>query len=133
MMRVSIPLDCDFDYIECENMYYDYQPYVKDYTPFEDILKTTFFYAIYDKQKLSLCVYFYCDEYGKLWVNGYGIRKNHLFNKRSFKTVLTWFNCDIWAESYQKPAIYGLLSCGFKKYKDGIYVFRQKNSTTEQK
>lgn len=125
MMRVIIPLNKEFDFEECKIMYNFYQPLVKDEASFEEVIRDTLFYSIYDDGKLSLCVYFYDDDNGKLWVNGYGIRKNHLFNKKSFKQVLGWFNCDIWAESYQKPAIYGLLSCGFKKYKDGIYVFRQ--------
>ena len=68
-------------------------------------------------------------ENNKLWINGYGIRKDYLFHKKSLIEALSWFNCDIWAESVKKPAIYGLLSCGFEKYKNNVYVYRQNNGS----
>lgn len=125
MMRVLIPSDEDFNYKECRKMYEDNQKIINDDASFDEVIKNTFFYSFYDADKLSLCVYFFTDD-GKMWVNGYGIRKNHLFNKSAFTLALSWFNCDIWAISDKKPAIYGMLVCGFKKYKDNIYVYTQK-------
>ena len=66
---------------------------------------------------------------GKLWVNGFGKRKHHLFNKECFKLALTWFNTDIWAFCPHRPAAFGLLSCGFKKYKKNLYRFKNKCNT----
>ena len=126
MMRVVIPADDEFDYETCENMYYKYQKILNEKSSFEEVLNNTFFYSFYDDKELTLCVYFFVKA-DKLWVNGFGIRKKHLFNKKCFKTALKWFNCDIWAESVQKPAIFGIKSCGFKKYKDNIYVYKQGN------
>ena len=126
MMRVVIPADSGFDYCECKKMYDFYRPILNEESTFDEVIKNTFFYAFYDNNKLSLCVYFFFLN-GKLWVNGYGIRKNHLFNKKCFKEALSWFDCDIWAESTQRPAIFGILSCGFKKYKDNLYVYKNKS------
>ena len=125
MMKVKIPLDAEFDYKECKKMFEEYKPVLNENSTFDEVIQNTFFYSFYDGEKLSLCVYFF-DIDGKLWVNGYGIRKNHLFNKQAFKLALSWFNCDIWAFSLQKPAIYGIRQCGFKKFKSNIYVYRQK-------
>ncbi len=126
LMKVLIPFDENFNYSECRKMYEYYQPVINDDASFDEVINNTFFYSFYDKDKLSLCVYFFM-EADKLWVNGYGIRKNHLFNKKAFSQALNWFNCDIWAISDKKPAIFGLLSCGFKKYEKNIYVYRQNN------
>lgn len=123
MRKVIIPTDKNFNYNECKKMYEHYKPVLNDESSFDEVLKNTFFYAFYDNEVLSLCVYFFSDN-GKLWVNGYGIRKNHLFNKECFKLALSWFNCDIWAKSVQKPAIFGIMSCGFRRYKDDLFVFR---------
>ncbi|MCD8378546.1 MAG: hypothetical protein LUB59_07145 [Candidatus Gastranaerophilales bacterium] len=128
MMRISIPLYEDFNYDECENLYYKYQSVINDSSSFNEVIKNTLFYAFYDDDILCLCVYFF-EINGKIWVNGYGTRKHHLFNKKCFKLALSWFNCDIWAECSHKPAIFGLLCCGFKKFKDNIYVFRQNVNT----
>ena len=125
-MRVLIPQDADFDYKTCEKMYYKYREVLNEESSFEEVLDNTFFYSFYDDNELTLCVYFFVKS-DKLWVNGFGIRKRHLFNKKCFKSALSWFNCDIWAESVQKPAIFGIKSCGFKKYKNNIYVYRQDN------
>lgn len=123
MMKVVIPTDEDFNYSECMEMFEYYKPVLNEDSSFDEVLNNTLFYAFYDDKKLSLCVYFFSDK-DKLWVNGYGIRKNHLFNKKCFRKALGWFNCDIWAKSTQKPAIFGILSCGFKKYKDNLYLYK---------
>lgn len=127
MISVRVPYSDNFDYEECKKMYKKNQELVEDDATFDEVINNTLFFAFYDEDELSLCIYFYPVN-NKLWVNGYGVRKKHLFNKTCFKTALKWFNCDIWARSIQKPAIYGLLRCSFKKYENNIYVYRQKEA-----
>lgn len=124
-MKVLTPLDSDFEFERCKKMYEYYNPRVKDDATFEEVIRNTFFYSFYDNQDITLCVYFY-EKDDKLWVNGYGIRNKHLFNKKCFKNALGWFNCDIWAETPYKDVVWALLRCGFKKFEDNIYVFCQK-------
>ena len=128
MMRVIITPFSTSQYYECLKMYEYNKPKVKDNATFDEVLENTMFYAFYDNDNLSLCVYFYTLD-DKLWINGYGIRKNHLFNKNCFLKSLTWFNCDVWAKTVEKPVVWALLRCGFEKYSDGIYVFRQNRDT----
>lgn len=122
MMRTIIPADIDFDYDECRRLYEQNQDLLRDNSSFDEVLKNTLFYSFYDDDVLCLCVYFF-KIYDRLYVNGFGIRKHHLFNKSCFELALSWFNRDIWAECPHKPAVYGLLCCGFKKYKGNTYVF----------
>lgn len=123
-MKVLIPLDSDFEFERCKKMYEFYKKRVNDDASFEEVIRNTFFYSFYDKQKLTLCVYFY-EKSGRLWVNGYGVRKNHLFNKKCFMQALSWFNCDIWADTKYKEVAWALLRCGFKKCDENIYCYHQ--------
>lgn len=123
MMRVSIPIDNEFNYKECKNLYEQNKGLINDNSTFDEIIKNTLFYSFYENNTLTLCIYFF-EKNKKIWVNGFGIRKHHLFNKHCFKKALTWFNSDIWAYCTHRPAIFGLLSCGFKKYKRNLYKFK---------
>lgn len=126
-MKVLIPVDKDFEFERCKKMFIENQSRVKDDATFEEVIRDTFFYSFYDCDGITLCVYFY-EKDDKLWVNGYGIRKKHLFNKKCFEQALDWFNCDIWAITPYKDVSWALLRCGFRKVKDdNTYVFHRKN------
>ena len=125
-MKVLTPLDNDFEFERCKRMYEYYNSRVQDDASFEEIVQNTFFYSFYDENEITLCIYFYEID-GKLWVNGYGIRNRHLFNKRCFEKALSWFNCDIWANTKYKDVIWALLRCGFIKFDKNIYVYHQQN------
>ena len=124
MMRVVIPSDNAFNYDECKALYEQNRGLLRDNSSFDEVLKNTLFYSFYDDNILTLCVYFFKSE-DKLYVNGFGRRKHHLFNKMCFTKSLSWFDCDVWAKCPHKPAVFGLLSCGFKKYADDLYVYRR--------
>lgn len=123
-MKVLIPQDKNFEFERCKKMYEQYTPRVKDDASFEEVVSNTFFYSFYDEDNITLCVYFYEID-GKLWVNGYGLRNKHLFNKECFKESLTWFNCDVWANTQYKEVAWALLRCGFKKFDKNIYVYHR--------
>ena len=128
MMHVLIPIDKEIKYLECKKLYEQNKVFVNDDATFDEVINNTLFYSFYENEKLTLCVYFF-EKNGKLWVNGFGKRKHHLFNKECFKLALTWFNTDIWAFCPHRPAAFGLLSCGFKKYKKNLYRFKNKCNT----
>lgn len=123
-MKVLIPYDKEFEYKKCKKMYEEYKSRVNDEATFDEVIQKSFFYSFYDKTQLTLCVYFYFSD-GKLWVNGFGIRDKHLFNKCCFEESLRWFNCDIWANTEYREVKWALLRCGFKKHDKNIYVFHQ--------
>lgn len=125
MIEVRTPQSKNFNYRECKKMYGENQALINDDATFDEVIRDTHFFAFYNEGELILCIYLFRIN-GKFWINGYGIRKRHLLNKKCFTTFLRLFPCDVWAESDKKPAIYGLLVSGFKKFKDNIYVYRHR-------
>ena len=123
-MKVVIPLDKDFEFERCKKMYVSNNKRVNDDATFEEVIENTFFYSFYDEHELTLCVYFYEID-GKLWVNGYGVRNKHLFNKKCFEKALSWFNCDIWANTKYRDVAWALLRCGFKRFGKNLYLYNQ--------
>lgn len=124
-IEVRIPFDKDFEYKKCEDLYKKSQEKIGDDQKFEAIIKNTYFYAFYLDKIFIGCIYcFYRDD--KLFINAFSTRHHHKENIECVKKILTWFNCDIYAESVQKSAILCLLRAGFKKFKENIYVFKNK-------
>jgi len=130
-MEIRIPADDEFDFYACKKLYKKYQKEIDDNVPFNNIIKNTFFYSFYDDKVLVGCVYLYYQKinnkarkspYG-LFLNGFAKRKYHRFNTKVLNKIFSWFNCNIYAKSVQKPAIYLLLKCGFKKISDDLYIY----------
>lgn len=121
MITVRIPTDKNFNYNECKKLFNKYKKLIRDDTKFDEILKNSFFYSFYDENTFIGCIYYYYRN-EKLFFNGYANRHLHKQVIDCIKMTFDWFNCDIYAESIQKPAIYSLLRCGFKKHKGNIYI-----------
>ena len=125
MIKVYIPTDKEFNFKECEKLYNIHEDKMEENQPFKDIVNNTFFYSFYDDDKFLGCIYYYLKD-NKLFLNCFAGRHTHLKNLECFKMSLSWFNCDVYAYSIQKTAIYGLLKCGFKKISDNIYKYERK-------
>lgn len=123
-MIIKIPSHSDFDFYACKKLYKRYQKLVGDNETFNKIIKNTFFYAFYDGKTLVGCIYVYKKE-EKLFINGFAIRKYYEIKKQALEKIIEWFNCNIYAESVNKPAIYMLLVCGFKKIEKNLYVYKK--------
>lgn len=123
-LTVKIPLDIEFEYRKCKKLYERYQKLIGDDQQFNDVVKNTYFYSFYSDNVLIGCIYcFYRDN--ELFLNAFATRHHHKENIEAMKMVLSWFNCDIYAESIRKPAIYCLLELGFKKQKGNIYKYER--------
>jgi hypothetical protein len=113
-MRILIPVDKNFNYQECKKLFEDNQHLIEDYENFDDVIKNTFFYSFLVNSKHIGCIYYY-EQDNRLYVNAVAYRKTHLINIECFKTSLTWWNCNIYARTHHKTAIYMILKCGFEK------------------
>ncbi len=123
-MQVLIPLNPNFNYHQFKKLFEDNQHLIEDYEKFDDVIKNTFFYSFIVGGKHIGCIYYYeIDD--KLFVNVVAYRKTHLINIECFKTSLTWWNCDIYARTHHKTAIYGMLKCGFKKIGENLYKYER--------
>ena len=123
MITVKIPLDKNFDFKTCKKLYRKYRKLIKDDKDFRGIVENTFFYSFYNDEDFIGCLYFYEHE-GKLFVNAFANR--HKSTLECLKMSLNWFNCDIYANTTQKSAIYGILKCGFKKVGNNLYIFKRR-------
>lgn len=119
-IKVFIPSDSEFNYKECKKMYKKYQRLVGDDQEFREVVKNTFFYSFFDNDKHIGCIYYYYKN-DKLFVNAFANRHTHKTNLICLKKTFDWFNCDIYAQTKHKTAIFCLYKCGFKKIGDNLY------------
>lgn len=123
MIIVKTPLDTDFNYSECKEMFEKYHN-VLDLDDFDTVLKTTHFFSFSKGKEFIGCIYFY-EQDSKVYVTAFAGRGHHELNLECFKKSLEWYNCDIYAEKVQRTARYCILKCGFRKLKDDLYVYRR--------
>ena len=84
-----------------------------------------YYYNQGDSNKAEECYLKATEIDNKLYVNAVAYRKTHLINMGCFKTSLTWWNCDIYARTHHKTAIYTILKCGFKKIGENLYIYKR--------
>ncbi len=127
MVKVLIPRDSEFCLYknECKNLYEKVQDKICDTNSFEFICANTFFYMFLDDNKLIGAIYYFVDEEGKLFLNGFANRKMHKLNLECLKMSLDWFNTDIYAQSQNRASAFCLLRCGFKRSKENLFVFKK--------
>lgn len=123
-ITVFIPTDSDFNYEECKRLFEENQCLIEDFCSFDEVIKQTFFYSFFVNGVHIGCIYYY-ELDGKLYVNAVAYRKTHLINMECFKKSLIWWNCDIYARTHHKTAIYTILKCGFKKIGENLYIYKK--------
>lgn len=123
-MKVLIPLNPDFNYNECKKLYEENQDLLGDNQDFKDVVKNTFFYSFFVDGKHIGCIYYY-EKNNKLFLNAVAHRHTHLININCLKESLTYWNCDIYARTNHKAAIYTILKCNFKKVGKNLYKYER--------
>lgn len=124
MISVRIPTDKNFNFKECKKLFKKYKKELDDKDKFRNIVNNTFFYSFFYDYQFIGCIYYYFKN-DKLYVNAFAHRHTHLINLECFKLSLTWFNCDIYANSILKSSILCLLRCGFKKIGKNLYKYER--------
>lgn len=77
-------------------------------------------YCFYEGDKLLGVIYFN-EENDKLFLSGAAQRKIHDKVLLALETLCNSYDCDIYSETTEKPAIFALKKVGFKKIKNDIY------------
>ena len=128
MIRVLIPSEADFKLYEnqLKLLYEQNQEKICDTNSFEFIRDNTLFYMFLFNSKLIGAIYYFMEE-GKLFLNGFSIRKNFMTNLACLKLSTTWFNCDIYAEAQNRASALCLLKTGFKRINDTLFVLKNRN------
>lgn len=129
MIRVLIPKEREFSLYEREikELYEKFQDKIKDTNSFEFIRDNTFFYTFLDDDKLIGGIYYFVDEEGFLFLNGFAKRKMFKLNLECLKLSLSWFNCNIYAEAQNRASALCLLRCGFKRKSGKTFMFSGRN------
>lgn len=126
MIKVLIPTEADFVLYEnqLKDLYEKNQEKICDTNNFDFIKNNTLFYMFLMNDKLLGAIYYFMDN-DRLFLNGFANRKNFEANLYCLTWSTTWFNCDIYAESQNRASALCLLKCGFKKYKDNIFILKK--------
>ena len=79
MINVWIPLDSEFTKYkaECKELYEKLQDKICDDNSFEFIISNTLFYLFEIDGKLIGAIYYFINDDGKLYLNGFANRKMH--------------------------------------------------------
>lgn len=123
-LKILIPKDKDFFRYknEVKKLYLENQDKINDDNTFDFICKETFFYLFLVDEKILGVIYFFQDD-GKLYLNGFAVRKFLKEKLEALKLATTWFNCEIYAEAQNKASAYCLKKVGFKKITERLYAY----------
>ncbi|MEI7474689.1 MAG: hypothetical protein WCK67_07905 [bacterium] len=111
-----------FDYKTVKRLFDDNKNNLKAKYSFDFIIKNSHFFSVYEKTKLIGCIYLFKEE-NKLFITAFAGRKTHLENIKALNIIINQFyNCDIYAETEHKTAIYCILKAGFKKVNNNLYI-----------
>ena len=71
-------------------------------------------------------IYYFEDDSGRIFLNGFAKRKMHDLCLKCLKMSLDWFRGRVYAEVQNHASALCLLKCGFKRIKDNLFVFDKK-------
>lgn len=125
MVSVIIPSDEKFSAYKTElkNMYENVQDKICDTNSFDFIMTNTLFYGFLHDSVLLGAIYFFVDDEGKLFLNGFAGRKHLELNLECLRMSLGWFSSEIYAEAQNKASAYCLLRCGFRRVKGKLFCY----------
>lgn len=127
-IKVWIPSQKEFDKYrsECKKLYENLQDKIGDSNSFDFICENTFFYLFENDGKLIGGIYYFEDDSGRIFLNGFAKRKMHDLCLKCLKMSLDWFRGRVYAEVQNHASALCLLKCGFKRIKDNLFVFDKK-------
>ena len=125
MINVWIPSQKEFEKYsdECKELYESVQDKITDKSSFDFICKNTFFYLFETEGDLIGAIYYFVNDDGKLYMNGFSKRKMHELNLKCLKMSLNWFKGRVYAFAQNRASALCLLKCGFRRVKNKLFVF----------
>ena len=124
MINVLIPTQKEFELYqkECKELYNSVQDKICDSNSFEFICENTFFYLFVSDGNLIGAIYYFMNDDGKMYLNGFAKRKKHQLCIECLKRSLTWFKGRVYAEAQNRASALCLLKCGFKRLEGQTFV-----------
>ena len=129
VINVWIPGQKEFECYkaECKDLYENLQNKICDTNSFDFICSNTFFYLFEKSGILIGGIYYFINENGKLYLNGFAKRKMHNLCLECLKMSLNWFKGRVYAEAQNRASALCLLRCGFKRKNGNLFVFEHKS------
>ena len=126
MINVWIPNQKEFELFrdECKQLYEKVQDKICDTNSFDFICSNTFFFLFEKNGKLIGAIYYFINDDGRLYLNGFANRKMHALCLECLKMSLKWFKGSIYAEAQNRASALCLLKCGFKRDFGNRFVYR---------
>ena len=127
MINVWIPGNSEFEKFkpECKSLYEELQGKICDDNSFEFVVHNTLFYLFETESSLIGAIYYFLDEGGRLFLNGFAKRKMHNLCLECLKMSLNWFKGSIYAEAQNRASALCLLRCGFKREQGSIFKYEK--------
>ena len=128
MINAWIPTQVEFLHFkeECKRLYESSQEDINDPNSFDFVTKQTLFYLFEKDGILIGAIYYFKDENGKIFLNGFAKRKMHKLCIKCLKMSLSWFKGSVYAEAQNRASALCLLRCGFKRESGNLFVFWSK-------
>lgn len=128
MIHVWIPRQKEFEKyrVECKKLYESVQDKICDNNTFEFVTQNTFFFLFETEGNLIGGIYYFVNDDGRLYLNGFANRKMHSLCLECLKMSLNWFKGRIYAEAQNRASALCLLKCGFKRKNGSLFVFDNK-------
>ncbi len=125
MIEVYIPGQKGFEKYkkECKSLYEKVQNQIGDDKSFNFIIHCTYFFLFVSRNRLIGGIYYFIDEDGKLFLNGFANRKMHELNLECLKMSTKWFKGKIYAFAQNRASALCLLKCGFKRTNGQEFVY----------
>ena len=125
MINVWIPTQKEFEKYkaECKELYEKSQDKIGDPNSFEFICENTFFFLFANKERLIGAIYYFKNENGDWYLNGFANRKMHSLCIECLTMTLDWFKGRIYAEAQNRASALCLLRCGFKRVDGKLFRF----------
>jgi len=123
MINVWIPTQKEFEKYkdECKKLYESVQDKIGDPNSFKFVCENTFFYLFTENEMLIGAIYYFKNDNGDWYLNGFANRKMHRLCLECLKMTLGWFNGNIYAEAQNRASALCLLRCGFRRIKGKLF------------
>ena len=127
MINVWIPYNSEFEKFkpECKALYIKSQDKICDNNSFDFVISNTLFYLFETEGCLIGAIYYFLDEKGRLFLNGFAKRKMHYLCLECLKMSLDWFKGSIYAEAQNRASALCLLRCGFKREQGDVFKYEK--------
>jgi len=123
-MRVITPLNKDFDYETNKQLFDKANNTIGEKCTFDEVISKYQFFSYYKQDEYLGFIYFFYED-GKLFICSASVPKRYQDTYKCLLESLTYYSCDIYANTSQRHVKLILLRAGFKKINDNLFIYER--------